>query len=200
MQKFDLIAAFILGETSALIFWGILRFLEVPPIVLGLAKFFPIVLPALAILGTLIAWLIGRKIPVFFQMAKNILVGIGNTFIDLGILNLLMATTGIAFGWPITLFKAISFAAAVIHSYFWNKYWTFKKHETQVSAKEFSSFIGVALGGLLIHVSVISILVNVIGPQFGISAKLWVNLGAGTAVIAGFAWDFFGYKFIVFKK
>ena len=200
MKKIDLLAAFIIGEAVALISLPILRFLELPALIIKIAKYFPVILPLFSIFGIYIAWLISKKIGVIFQVAKCFLVGILNTLIDFGILNLLMGIFGIFAGWPYSIFKAISFSTSVINSYFWNKFWTFKKRETAVGSREFSRFYFIALGGLLIHVSVASLVVNIVGPQFGLSEKIWANIGALVAVFCGFTWNFLGYKFIVFKK
>lgn len=200
MKKKDILAAFIIGEGCSLIFLLILKSLEVPSLVTNLAKFFPIILPVLSILGIYIASLAGKKASVLFQAAKSFLAGILNTFIDLGILTLLMETFKIFSGLFYIIFKAISFSCATINSYFWNKFWAFEKRETKEALKETSQFYFITIGGLLINLGVSSFIVNILGPQFGISEKLWAYVGAIAAVFFGFVWNFLGYKFIVFKK
>ena len=118
----------------------------------------------------------------------------------LGILNFLMWTSGIASGVLYSVFKGSSFALATVNSYFWNKFWAFEKKETEKTGKEFLQFFSVAGLGFLIHLSVATLLVNVVGPQFGLSEKIWANLAAIVAIFFGFSWNFFGYKFLVFKK
>jgi putative flippase GtrA len=49
-------------------------------------------------------------------------------------------------------------------------------------------------------VAIASFIVNVIGPQFGISSLIWANIGKIGGIIGAFIWNFLGYKFIVFKK
>jgi len=200
MKKKDIISALIIGEACALIFLFVLRFLEVPALVTEIAKFFPLILPVLSILGTYLVSLFEEKIPVLFQAGKSFLVGILNTFIDLGILTLLMESFEIFAGLPYVIFKGISFSCGTINSYFWNKFWTFEKRETKEALKETSKFYLITAGGLLIHLSVSSFIVNILGPQFGISEKIWAYVGAIAAVFCGFLWNFSGYKFIVFKK
>ncbi len=134
------------------------------------------------------------------QTKKFILVGILNTFIDLGVLNILIWVSGIASGPLYSVFKGISFIVAVFNSYFWNKSWTFKKKETIKDRKEFACFFIVAFLGLVINISVASWLVNVVEPQFGMSLKIWANIGAICAAFISMAWNFLGYKFFVFKK
>jgi putative flippase GtrA len=147
-------------------------------------------------LGT--ASLIGGKIPVIFQFAKFGAVGALNTLLDLGVLNLLIFLSGIAAGFWYSGFKAASFVAASINSYFWNRYWTFGAGGS-ASIKEFSQFFVVTLIGFGINVGTASFIVNVIGPLAGISANLWANIGALLATALSLIWNFLGYKFIVFR-
>lgn len=134
------------------------------------------------------------------QVIKFVLVGILNTFIDLGVLNILIWISGTASGLLYPAFKGVSFIVAVINSYFWNKFWTFKKKETTKNQKEFTRFFVVAVFGIGINISVATWLVNVVGPQFGLSLKIWANVGAICATFVSMAWNFFGYKFFVFQK
>jgi len=200
MKKQNIIAPLIIGEVCALIFLGVSRFLELPEIIIQISKFFPIILPLLSLFGVYIVFLLSKKYKTLFQFAKSFLTGILNSFIDLGILNLLMWLFSISAGVYYSVFKTISFFIATINSYFWNKYWAFEKKETKSSIKEFFQFSSVAFAGFFIHIIISSIIVNIIGPQFGIPEKLWANIGAIIAIILGFGWNFFGYKFLVFKK
>ena len=200
MKKQDILSGFIIGEVVAWIFLGILSSLEVPLIINQLAKYFPIILPVLSILGLFVASLLGKKIPVILQAAKFALTGVLNSFIDLGILNLLIVIFGISTGWLYSVFKAISFCVSVINSYFWNKFWTFEKKKNGVVAKEFGQFFLIAGSGFFINVGIASLIVNVVGPQFGLSPEIWANIGAIIAIICVAAWNFLGYKFLVFKK
>jgi len=200
MKKKDILAAFVIGEACALILLLVSRFLEIPIPLLKFINFFPIILPLLAIFGIFIASLFEEKIPILFQAGKSFLVGILNTFIDLGILTLLMETFVIFSGLPYVIFKGTSFSLATINSFFWNKFWTFEKRGTEETLRETSQFYLITFGGLLIHLGISSFIVNLVGPQFGTSERVWAYFGAIAAVFVGFAWNFLGYKFIVFKK
>ena len=202
MKKRDFIAAFIIGEASAVILLLMADFLKMPPgtPLRDILKFTPIILPFLSVLGIFIASLIGKKIPVIFQASKSFLVGILNTFIDFAILTILMETFKVFSGGLYVLFKGTSFSGATINSYFWNKFWTFEKRETKDPLKETAQFYLITIGGLLIHLGISSLVVNLIGPQFGLSKQIWAYIGALAAVFCGFLWNFTGYKFIVFKK
>jgi len=196
MKKKDLVISGIIGLLNGTIFFSVLKGLKIS---IPYSWTFPIFFPFLGALGIYLAWLLGKKFLIVFQGAKFFLVGTLNTFIDLGVLNLLIFVSGIARGIFYSLFKGISFLTATINSYFFNKYWTFEKKE-KPTFKEFSKFLGTVGIGLLINVGVASFIVNFIGPQFGISEKIWANIGAFIAVFFAFLWNFLASKFFVFKK
>jgi putative flippase GtrA len=133
------------------------------------------------------------------QIVKFGIVGAINTGVDLGILNILIFTTGITSGIGFTLFKGISFIIAVTNSYFLNKLWTFKVAPNR-DFKELIKFLLVGIVGLIINVATASIIVNLIKSPTGISPQLWANIGAIAAVFVAMTWNFCGYKFLVFKK
>ncbi len=205
MKRVDIIPSLVIGEVVALIFLSVLKYApkylpEMPSSIIKLAGYFPIILPVLSILGVFVASFLVRKIPALFQLAKFVLVGALNTFIDLGILILLLTIFGVTAGLLYSIFKAFSFSCSVINSYFWNKFWTFEKKETRVQTKEFGKFFLIAGIGFFLNVGIASFVVNIIGPQFGLAAETWAMLGAFTAIICVFMWNFLGYKFIVFKR
>lgn len=137
---------------------------------------------------------------IFRQAIKFVLVGAFNTVIDLAVLNILIFISGISAGLGYSVFKGISFTAAVINSYFLNKSWTFQKGAGGETRKEFISFFIASVIGFVINVSAASAVVNFIGPQLGISPKIWANVGAIVATLFAMVWNFLAYKFIVFKK
>lgn len=149
--------------------------------------------------GLFVGGLIGKKIPVFLQIAKFGEVGVFNTFFDWGIVNLLMLITGIFAGFWFSVFNVISFILANIASFFWNKHWIFSSSDKQ-AVKSFLQFFVVSLIGMGIKVGVASLIVNVIGAQMGISQELWANVGLAFATAFSMIWNFLGYKFIVFKS
>jgi len=128
------------------------------------------------------------------QFAKFFLVGIMNTLIDLGTLNLLILISGIGSGLWYSVFKGASFLIATTNSYFWNKRWTFGSDKDK-----FRQFLVISIIGFFINVGTASFLVNLIGPQAGLTIKIWANVGALSGSIIGLIWNFLGYKFIVFK-
>ena len=149
--------------------------------------------------GLFVADIIARKIAVVMQIAKFGQVGLFNTFLDWGIVNLLMSATAIFAGFWFSIFNVISFIIANIASFFWNKNWIFASEEKKVG-KDFVQFFIVSLIGMGVKVGVASLIVTVMGAQFGISKELWANVGLAFATAFSMIWNFLGYKFIVFKK
>jgi putative flippase GtrA len=197
MKKSDIVLALIIGEITAWYFKYLLKDLEA---VSSFLWTLPIVFPILTVICLWIAYLIGRKLLFVFQLAKFMLIGVLATIIDLGILGFLIWVTGITGGLAYSIFKGISFLVATVSKYWGDKVWAFEKKETTGVGKEFIKFFLVTLGGLLINVGTASLVVNVIGSQFGFSAELWANIGGIIAAFATVLWNFVGYKFLVFKK
>jgi len=163
-------------------------------------------------LGLIVCHAISKKIPAMWQFGKFFVTGIMNLLVDFGTLAIVTVLFRnylhinstdimITFGAAITfysLFKAISFTVSNINSYFWNKYWTFDKRGDNNS--EFIQFFTVSIIGFIINVVVASLVFGNIQPIGGMNYDQWALIGAGCGSIAGLFWNFFGYKFIVFKS
>lgn len=197
MKKSDVIAILIIGEIVAVFFIFILKNLGY---FINYLWALIVVLPILALIALFILYLLSKKFPALFQFGKFISVGLANTGVDFGVLNILMFVTGISSGIFYSVFKGVSFIVSVTHSFIWNKFWTFRKQETKKIGGEFIRFFVVSLIGAGINIAVASFVVNVIGPQLGLPSMLWANIGAVCGSIIGLMWNFLGYKFIVFKK
>ena len=164
------------------------------------AFFMPIVFAIFAAFALFIAWLLSKFLTGLFQFAKFASVGALNFSIDFGVLNILILLTGITAGLGFIIFKSVSVAAAIVNSYLWNKFWTFQERETQSAAKEFLGFLVVTLVGIGVNVGTAHLVVNVVGARFGAAPAAWANIGAAASVVITLFWNFFGYKFFVFKK
>ena len=159
-----------------------------------------IIFPILGALGIWIAFLISRKYAFVFQLAKFLLIGTMTALVDLVILNLLIFSFGVAVGVSFTIFKMISFLVAFSTKYFGDKFWAFTDDKMIGIGKQIGMFFAVTLVGLLINVVVASLIVNLVGPQFGLSAKIWANVAGITASLTTILWNFPAYKYLVFKK
>lgn len=60
-----------------------------------------------------------------YQLGRFGGIGLLNTAVDFSIFNILIASTGITEGFQLSLLKVVAFVVAVMHSFLWNKYWTF---------------------------------------------------------------------------
>jgi len=198
MKRIDIILALVTGEITAWFFYYLLKDL-VSLKIENLGVILAVSFPFLALAGTWVAWLMGKKFLWIFQLAKYLLIGVLATITDLGVLNILMWASGLTVGLWYSTFKGISFIVATTAKYFGDKFWAFEKMEKEGMHKEFGQFFVVTLIGLGLNVGVASFIVNTIGPQFGLDETLWANIGGIIAAFAVTAWNFIGYKFIVFK-
>jgi len=194
MKKIDVVIGFVIGELTAIYFTFLFK-----DIYYGVWISI-VIFPILSIVCLWIAYLIGRKYFFILQGDKFLLIGVLGTLIDLGVLNILICISGISSGLLFPIFKGISFVVANCGKYFGHKFWVFEKKEMIGAKKEFSKFFLVSLGGLVINVTIASLVVNLIKPQFGLSETIWANIGGIIAALFTVIWNFLGYKFLVFKK
>lgn len=197
MKKIDIILALITGEGVAWLFVWLLKnsALELP----YLNWLLPISFPFLTLFCLWISYLVGKKFLFVFQLAKFILIGSIFALFDLVILNSLMVWLGITKGLGYSILVTISFLIATIIKYTGNKFWAFEKVGGKVGA-EFSKFFVITLISGVIQVAVASFVVNTIEPLFGMQDIVWANVGKILGIIVASAWNFLGYKFIVFKQ
>jgi putative flippase GtrA len=216
-SKTDSVVSLIVGELSAWLLIAIARSLGITNSAIWSL---PIIFPLLCLVGLYVAALIAEKIAVIYQIAKFVLIGGFNTLVDWGILALeififyqsfsinandtliIVLSFNIAY---YSLFKAISFVLAATNSYFWNKFWTFKRagvvQTTVVSAgREFAQFFLVTFVGFLINVFIASGIFSYISPIDGLNLNQWAIVAAVFATVVSMVWNFLGYKFIVFTE
>lgn len=192
LKKLDLLLAAIIGEFVALVLIFIGKNVS---IAIPFASWLPFIFPVLSVIGLYVSYLAGKWRAFIFQIGKFFLVGSLNTFLDLGILNLLIFLTGIAQGIGFSVFKGLAVLIAITNSFFWNKLWTF-----QAQKGSFLQFFIITIIGFFLNVGLASFMVNVVGPVGNINLILWANISALSAVVVTLIWNFLGYKFIVFKK
>lgn len=158
-----------------------------------------LLVPVLWVLGVNLGYFLGRWLGFFNQFGKFAAIGFTNGAVDFGVLNLLIANTGISSGGWYPVFKGISFIAAVIPSYLWNKYWAFEAKEGG-GGFEFAKFISVALVSIFINDGVASLVVNYVHPFAGLSPAVWANISAVAGSAVALVFSFVGFKVAVFKK
>lgn len=136
----------------------------------------------------------------FFQLGKYGVIGVLNTFLSAGIYNFLIFITNIASGFTVDSFFIVAFIITVTNSFFWNRYWTFEQIGTETVGKDAFQFFFVSGIVAIINIGILHIIVNVIGAPVNIDLKIWANIALALTIITAFFGNFFGYKFIVFKK
>jgi len=154
--------------------------------------------------GLIVFYYLSKKISVLWQIGKFGVIGVLNTLVDWGILTILLLMfknstevflIGITF---YSLYKSISFIIANINSYYWNKYWTFTSGIVKKTKAEYFQFFAVSIVGFGINVGIASYVFKSIQPIGGLNIDQWGIIGAAIGSILGLAWNFIGYKFIVF--
>lgn len=180
-------------------------------------KFWPAIVPFFLLatpIGLRIAFLIGKKIAVIYQIAKFGIIGVLNVLVDLGALSLITIFFSAQFQIKnetamigaitfYSLFKATSFIIANINSYFWNKHWTFNQGKKKQTKSEFVQFFAVSAIGFLINVAVATTVFKlIVGSRLNLGDVQLAQIGtigAAAGSIVGLAWNFIGYKLWVFK-
>jgi len=135
------------------------------------------------------------KIPKFIRFA---LVGVVNTLIDLGVLNLLIFIFGVVQPLSFSFFKGISFVCALVNSYFMNKNFTFESKEN--SSKTFSLFVFYSLVGFVVNVASSSMMFSfLISSQIHLNTHLLATISGIFGTALGLSVNYISYNFLVFK-
>jgi len=201
MKKIDIILALITGEGVSLLFVWLIK--NSPSIDLPfLYWLLPISFPILAIFGIWISCLIGKRYLVVYQLAKFLLIGAFFAIFDLIILNALLEYFGISKGEAVkyAVFVTTSFIIATTVKYIADKYWAFEKASREQMGLEFGKFFIITLISGVIQVGVASFIFAVAPSLFGMTELVAGNVGKIGGIIVASAWNFLGYKFIVFKS
>jgi putative flippase GtrA len=137
------------------------------------------------------------------QFLKFALIGALNTLVDFAVLNLLIVLFGGDQNANLyVFFKAISFVAAVINSYFFNKFWVFRSAQAGLKPKtQGLLFFVISTMGFVLNVAVFSAsLFFLTSTMYGVShVQIVSNVAALAGTIVVLMFNFIGYKFIVFK-
>lgn len=133
----------------------------------------------------------------FREIIVFVIVGLSNTFLDIGITTLLSFVLNVSSGLILALINVFGFSVAVINSYLLNKYWTFKS-TTKTSRTEIVKFGLISLGGLAINTGVLLVSEQLLFNIIDIPV-LRVFISKISATIFTLVWNYGGYKIFVFK-
>ena len=157
-----------------------------------------------------------REAERFFKFA---VVGVIGFIVDFGIFNLLLhpfevwlapdaafyeslISWGLAaeqiFRLPPTLAGTVSFIAAIISNFLWNRYWTYPDSRSKSLRRQFVMFVVVSVAGILIRAPIInythepfSHLVDGVPTLQAYAGRIGDNLALVLAVIIVMFWNFF---------
>jgi putative flippase GtrA len=130
------------------------------------------------------------------RFLRFLVVGLFGAFVDFGVMNLLTR----AFGFPLVVAGTISFIAAIISNFTWNRYWTYPDSRSKPLFRQLFQFSLVNAAGLLIRIPILAFLEPVLlrffnwlplhyalfTPEF-----LAKNFTLAIAVIIVLFWNFF---------
>ena len=163
--------------------------------------FLPLVVPVLFAIGIWLGVFLSRWLAIMMQFSKFVAVGLSNTAIDFGILNILSMLTGITAGLQVGGVNVPGFVAAVVNSYFWNQNWVFKGRESGEGVlHDFPKFLAVSVIGLIINSVIIILITNYGEAVIGLQPETRLNIAKVVATGMVLVWNFLGYKFLVFRK
>lgn len=128
------------------------------------------------------------------------MVGIIGAVIDFGIFNLLTQLTPLPAVWA----SVVSFAAAVISNFLWNRFWTYPDSRTKKVSRQISQFILVSVIGLAIRTPMFAYLETVLVrflagmvPKNFFVSNIFIghNLALAIAVFVVMMWNFYANRF-----
>ncbi len=156
----------------------------------------------------------------FFKFA---VVGVIGFVVDFGIFNLLVGPFRdlLAMGQPLndffvslglsaeqalalapTFASTISFLAAIMSNFTWNRYWTYPDSRDKSPRRQFAMFFLVSVVGILIRVPIITFLHGPLSRVFGLvpvldpyAVLLGDNAALAIAVVVVMFWNFFANRY-----
>jgi putative flippase GtrA len=133
-----------------------------------------------------------------YKFTRFVIVGGFNTLLDLVVLNLLISIFNVMDPFIFSICKGVSFVAALINSYFMNKYFTFSQR--QKSPKEFYLFVLVSVIGLLINIAVSSLSFYLIGfYSHSVSTHFMATASGIIGALFSMVINYISYSYFVFK-
>lgn len=185
---------------------GFLAGLFMIPIILniGLHPAWILFMPFIGIIGAVLAIWLGQVFSkwtkIIAQFSKFAVVGVLNVSINFGFLNFMSLVTGVTGGLLIATYNVPGTIIAAVNSYLWNKFWVFKTNDGKSLFYHFPKFTALIFLDIFVNSFILIIFTSYIHPIFGISDALWLNMTKVLATALVMFINFFGYKFIVFRR
>ncbi|PIZ01116.1 hypothetical protein COY62_00275 [bacterium (Candidatus Howlettbacteria) CG_4_10_14_0_8_um_filter_40_9] len=145
------------------------------------------------------------------QIPKFAVVGVLNTIIDIGIVNVMV----LMLGFNPVISNIVGVSVAIINSYILNKYWTFKDKEKEHVAQQFGIFVVLSLAGMAINTAVFYFLYTMwtwsgtfafsIVKLIGLSSIfkesfVLLNWAKAWSIAFSMIWNFIAYRKWTFKS
>jgi putative flippase GtrA len=133
------------------------------------------------------------------QLVRFGIAGIVNTGVDIAVFNALFFIFG--GGVPLTFYKAASFSAAVVNSFYWNRYFVFDAatRRDYDAPLRFAKFLMISVGGLAINTLAFQTSHAALA-SFPLESAIAMNAAVILATCASLVWNFIGYKYVVFAR
>lgn len=119
-------------------------------------------------------------------------VGMVKAAIDFGLFNLILLTSPTDSGPTVLLANTAGFTGATAASFLLNARYTFR---VPARRRRLWRYVAVSLTGLVLYNGALALLLAVRHPE-GIVA---LNLAKATSLVASTAWNFLGYRYLVFR-
>jgi len=140
-----------------------------------------------------------RTLPKYKRFFRFALVGALNVAFDVGLLNLQLTAFGQKNVNFFPLFASVSFFAATVNSFFWNKHWVFGDRESR-GAGPVAWFYFVNAVGFFVNVGIATGLVRFLPVPPHLSVLVWENAAKAAGIGAALITNFFGYKYLAFRE
>lgn len=133
------------------------------------------------------------------RFLKFAFVGVTGAVVDFGLLNLLR----LVFDIPLIWAQAISFTAAVINNFLWNRFWTYPDSRSKLAHRQLIQFFLINIIGIIVRTPLITWLDKIILgmlngnavtlplENFVISQNLALALSVGVIML----WNFFANRY-----
>lgn len=136
------------------------------------------------------------------QATRFCIVGVINTAVDIVVLNGLIFLTGTGHTGPLfTFYKTISFAAALLNSYYMNSKWTFAGGDrgARSTVAQGAQFVVISVLSSVVNIASASYVATYMKPPSGLE-HYWPTVAALVGTVFSFVFNFIGYKYLVFSN
>ncbi len=138
------------------------------------------------------------------RFIKFALVGLTGTVVDFGVMNLLRLVVGLPLVWA----QGISFVAAVINNFLWNRLWTYPESRDKGATWQLIQFFLINVIGIAIRTPLISWLDQLIlrfinQLNMNISIENYVisqNLALAVSISIVMLWNYFANRYWTFRN